>query len=139
MRCLFVCFFVCFCLFACLSFFVYCMFVCTLYIVSYITNYFFSRRRYNNSYSYMNLIVSLANLNGPLLQEHKRWRHRSIDALPQHIHVPFGDTSAVCSPRFLPSLINFYVHNSVATFVTVLSYSSVGIWHPHANTVNCIS
>ena len=31
----------------------------------------FSRWRRNHSYSYMNLIVSLANLNGPPLQEHK--------------------------------------------------------------------
>ena len=40
-----------------------------------------------------------------------------------------GDPSAVSSPRFLPSLINVYVHASVAIFVTVLSNSTVGSWH----------
>ena len=42
----------------------------------------FSQRRRNHSYSYMNLIVSLANLNGPPLQEHKlgkAWLDRGQD------------------------------------------------------------
>ena len=51
-----------------------------------------------------------------------------------------GDPSAVSSPRFLPSLINVYVHASVAIFVTALLNSSVGIIMTSAcaNTVNCI-
>ena len=48
------------------------LFVC-LYLVYRLlyNNLVFSQRRRNRSYSYMNLIVSLANLNEPPLQEHK--------------------------------------------------------------------
>ena len=49
-----------------------CLFVC-LYMVYrlFYNKLVFSQRRHNHSYSYMNPTVSLANLNGPPLQEHK--------------------------------------------------------------------